>query len=104
MKLKRIVAIIVVVLLLGLVIALFISAFFAKPGTNYFNALLLAAIIIPVFVFAYLLIYRLATDKRDEAIKKLEEEMKARMKENEEAGENEEAEDNEESQLQNEDE
>ena len=98
MKLKRIVAIIVVVLLLGLVIALFISAFFAKPGTNYFNALLLAAIIIPVFVFAYILIYRLATDKRDEARQKLEEEMKARMIENEEA------EDNEESQLQNEDE
>ena len=58
-KLKRIGALILVILLIGLSILTLISAFFATPETSaLFNASMFTMVTIPFFIFAYMLIYR----------------------------------------------
>ena len=58
-KLKRIGALTLVILLIGLSILTLISAFFATPETSaLFNASMFTMVTIPFFIFAYMLIYR----------------------------------------------
>lgn len=65
-KLKRIFAIAGVVILLGMYLLTFISAMFATPNTHaLFLGSLAATIIIPVFLYAYSLIYKMVY-KNDE--------------------------------------
>lgn len=70
MKLKRIVAISGVVVLALLYIVTFISAMFtSKAAPELFRACVAATFAVPVFMYAYLLIYKL-TKQRSEAAKK----------------------------------
>ncbi len=58
-KLKRIGALILAILLIGLSIVTFISAFFVTPETSaFFNASMFSMVTIPFFIFAYMLVYR----------------------------------------------
>lgn len=65
-KLKRIFAIAGVALLLGMYILTFISAILATPNTHsLFLGSLAATIIVPIFLYAYTLIYKVVyKDKR----------------------------------------
>jgi len=74
MKLKRIIALSGVALLVLLYIVTFISAIFtseAAPGP--FKACVMATFAIPVFLYAYLLIYKLTKERSERAKKELEE-------------------------------
>lgn len=74
MKAKRIIAFVLIAILLGLAILTFIAGLTTSPEhPEFFRACLLAIIIVPVFVFALLLVYRLAVDKRDENRRKFDE-------------------------------
>lgn len=65
-KLRKIFAIAGVVLLLGMYILTFISAMFATPDTHsLFLGSLAATIIVPVFLYAYTLIYRVIYKNKD---------------------------------------
>jgi len=65
-KLRRILAIAGVVLLLGMYLVTFISAMLATPETHkLFLGSLAATIIVPVFLYAYSLIYKMVY-KREE--------------------------------------
>ncbi len=67
-KLKKIFAIIGVVILLGMYLLTFISAIFATPNSHaLFLGSLAATIIVPIFLYAYSLIYRVIykNDKQD---------------------------------------
>ena len=58
-KLKRIGALTLVILLIGLSILTLISAFFSTPETSaLFNASMFSMVTIPFFLFAYMLIYK----------------------------------------------
>ena len=58
-KLKRIGALTLVILLIGLSILTLISAFSATPETSaLFNASMFSMVTIPFFLFAYMLIYK----------------------------------------------
>lgn len=66
-KIKRILAIGGVVILLGMYILTFISAMFATPNTHsLFFGSIAATIIIPIFIYAYTLIYRVVFRKNGE--------------------------------------
>ncbi|MCD8018159.1 MAG: hypothetical protein LUF92_00835 [Clostridiales bacterium] len=55
-KLKRIAALLLVMLLIGLVI---LTLYFAITGSPYFMASLVAMLVVPVLLYAYMFIYRL---------------------------------------------
>lgn len=59
-RVKQIVSIICVIGLLSLYIITLISAFFTTPATaGLFKACIFSTVAIPVFLYAYLLIYRI---------------------------------------------
>ena len=59
-KLKRIGALTLVILLIGLSILTLISAFFTTKETSaLFNASMFCMVTIPFFLFAYMLVYRI---------------------------------------------
>lgn len=63
---KRIGALILIALLIGLVILFFISALFATPeSAAFFNASLFSIVAIPIFLFAIVLVYRLVKNKSE---------------------------------------
>lgn len=65
-KLKRIFAIAGVAVLLGMYLLTFVSALLATPGTHaLFLGSLAATIIVPVFLYAYSLIYKVIYKKED---------------------------------------
>lgn len=67
-KLKKIFAIAGVIILLGMYLLTFISAIFATPNSHaLFLGSLAATIIVPIFLYAYSLIYRVVykNDKQD---------------------------------------
>ena len=66
-KLKRIGALTLVILLIGLSILTLISAFFATPETSsLFNASIFSMVTIPFFIFAYVLIYKVVKNKKQD--------------------------------------
>lgn len=66
-KAKRIGALILVILLIGLSLSALISAFFATPeSAAFFNASLFSMAAVPIFLFACILVYRLLKDKNKE--------------------------------------
>lgn len=66
-KLKRIFAITGVVLLIGMYLLTFISAIFATPNTHsLFLGSLAATIIVPIFLYAYTLIYKVVYKDREQ--------------------------------------
>lgn len=66
-KIRRIFAAAGVVLLLGMYLLTFISAMLATPATHaLFLGSLSATIIIPIFLYAYTLIYKMVYKKKDE--------------------------------------
>lgn len=66
-KLKRIFAAAGVIILLGMYLLTFISAMLATPSTHaLFLGSLAATIIIPIFLYAYTLIYKMVYKKKDE--------------------------------------
>ena len=67
-KLKRIFALVLVILLIGLYVVTFISGIMATPYTQgLFKGCIAATVIIPVFMYAYKLIYDVM--KKDDAKK-----------------------------------
>lgn len=67
MKLKRILAIIAVVLLLGLYVSTILFAISDSPNAAYlFKASIFCTIIIPVLLYAYILICRVLGRKNQE--------------------------------------
>lgn len=65
-KLKKIFAIAGVVILLGMYLLTFISAILATPNTHsLFLGSLAATIIVPVFLYAYMLIYKVVYKNRE---------------------------------------
>ena len=66
-KLRRIFAAAGAVVLLGMYLLTFISAILATPATHaLFLGSLSATIIIPIFLYAYTLIYKMVYKKKDE--------------------------------------
>ena len=66
-KLKSISALIAVVLLVSLYIVTFIAAFFNSPtSSRLFTACLISTFIIPVLLYAYMLVYRILKKRREE--------------------------------------
>ncbi len=64
---KKIIAIIGIVILCGLYIATLIAALFTSPQTpQLFKACVYATIVVPVMFYAYLLMYRVLKKKSDE--------------------------------------
>lgn len=65
-KLKKIFAIAGVVILLGMYLFTFISAILATPNTHsLFLGSLAATIIVPIFLYAYMLIYKVVYKNRE---------------------------------------
>jgi len=65
-KLKKIFAIAGVVILLGMYLLTFISAILATPNTHsLFLGSLAATIIVPIFLYAYMLIYKVVYKNRE---------------------------------------
>lgn len=65
-KVKRVLAVIGVVILVALYVTTLVSAILATPATkDFFMASLIATIMIPILLYVYLLIYRLVTGKTD---------------------------------------
>lgn len=70
-KLRRIFAVAGVIILLGMYLLTFISAMLATPSTHaLFLGSLAATIIIPIFLYAYTLIYKMLYKKKDRNIEK----------------------------------
>jgi len=66
-KLRRLFAITGVIILLGMYIVTFISAMLATPATHaLFLGSLSATIIVPIFLYAYTLIYKMVYKKKEE--------------------------------------
>ena len=60
MKLKRIFAVIAVILLVGLYVSTLIFALLGSPEANYlFKASIFCTVIIPVILYGYILIYKI---------------------------------------------
>ncbi len=77
-KLRRITAMIGVIVLLGLYIAAFVLAIFGGDDTiNLFWAAIVATIILPVLLWAYSFIYRLLKRNYSEEARAEEEKMRA---------------------------
>lgn len=73
-KLKRILAMLGVVLLVGLYLATAVSAIFVTPATkNLFLASLTATVMIPILLYVMMLIGRLLGRKRDDSPEQQEE-------------------------------
>ncbi len=67
MKLKRIFAVIAVLLLVGLYGSTLIFAISGSPETNYlFKASIFCTVVIPVFLYGYILIYKIFNHKNPE--------------------------------------
>ncbi len=65
-KTKRILAILGVVAIVALYGVTFVSALLATPATQgLFKASLLATLVIPILIYAYVLLYRVITGRRD---------------------------------------
>ena len=65
-KLKKIFAVAGVVLLIGMYLLTFISAILATPNTHsLFLGSLAATIIVPIFLYAYTLIYKVVYKDRE---------------------------------------
>jgi hypothetical protein len=63
---KRILAIIGIVILVGLYIATLISAIFTSPAsTGLFRASVFCTVAVPVMLYAYMLVYKLLKNKND---------------------------------------
>jgi len=66
-KVKRILALVGAILLLSLYLITFISALTAsKHSQAFFQASLFCTIIIPILIYAYMLIYRVTRKKENE--------------------------------------
>ena len=66
-KVKRIAALLGVIILVGLYVVTLISAVLATPATkDLFKASLLATLIIPIMIYVYMLIYRLIAGQVEE--------------------------------------
>jgi protein-S-isoprenylcysteine O-methyltransferase Ste14 len=66
-KLKQITAIAVVVLLIALYVITLLTAIFDPTETrSWFRASIFATVVVPVLLWAYLLVYRLITKKDDD--------------------------------------
>lgn len=66
-KLKRILAILGVAILAGLyLMTLFFAFFDASTGMVFFKASVICTIVIPVLLWAYMLIYRLSGNSKEE--------------------------------------
>ena len=69
-NIKRIAALAAAILLLGMFVLLFGSAFFATPeSAALFNASLFSIMAIPLFLFAIILVYRLVKDRSNNSDK-----------------------------------
>ncbi len=55
-KLKRIAALLLVIILVGLV---FLTLYFAVTGSRFFMASLMTTLLLPILLYAYMFIYRL---------------------------------------------
>ncbi len=65
---KRIIAIVGVVILVLLYIVTLISAITTSPQTpELFKACVLATIVVPVFIYGYLLIYKVLKDRAEDS-------------------------------------
>jgi len=65
-KTKRILAILGVVAIVALYGVTFVSALLATPATQeLFKASLLATLVIPILIYAYVLLYRVITGRQD---------------------------------------
>lgn len=72
-KLKRIVCIAGVVILIGLYIVTLISAIFSTPATgNLFMACIFATVVLPVFMYAWLLIAKVLKQNTDSTLKAMD--------------------------------
>lgn len=72
-KVKRIFAIIGVVILVGMYAVTLLSAIFATPATkDFFKASLLATLVIPILIYVYMLVYRLITGRQGDDEEKQE--------------------------------
>ena len=66
-KVKRIAALLGVIILVGFYVVTLISAVLATPATkDLFKASLLATLIIPIMIYVYMLIYRLIAGHEEE--------------------------------------
>ena len=78
MNFKKIISFAAIALLLLLYIATFISAIFTTPVTpELFKVCVLATFVIPVFLYAYLLIYKLMKDRAEAAKEEINEAIRA---------------------------
>ncbi len=67
-NLKRIGALVLALLLIGVVILTLVSAFFATPESGaLFNASMFSMVALPIFLFAVILVYRLVKDRNNDA-------------------------------------
>ena len=66
-KLKRIAALALVVIMLGLVV---LTLFLAVTGSRYFMASMVSMLVLPVLVYAYMLIYRVMHGEDEKKKKK----------------------------------
>lgn len=74
MKLKKILALAGVAILALLYIITLISAIFTSPmAPQLFKACVLATFVLPIFLYGYLLIYRLMKERADKTKKELDE-------------------------------
>ncbi len=65
---KKIIAIVGIVILCGLYIVTLIAAIFTSPQTpQLFKACVYATVVVPVMFYAYLLMYRILKKKADDA-------------------------------------
>lgn len=77
MKLKKILALAGVAILALLYIITLISALLTSPATpQLFKACILASFVVPVFLYGYLLIYRLMKERADAAKRDIDEKIK----------------------------
>ena len=66
-KMKRILALIGVVLLLSLYVVSFVAALTANPHSrDFFMLSVIATIAIPIIIYAYMVLYRIFTKLKDE--------------------------------------
>ena len=63
-KLKRAAALALVIIMLGLVV---LTLFFAVTGSRYFMASMVSMLVLPVLVYAYMLVYRIMHKDADQS-------------------------------------
>ena len=66
-KIKRVLAVIAVILLVSMYVITFISSIIDSPNADsLFKASLYATFVVPVFIYAVMLVYRLVKKKSDD--------------------------------------